>query len=327
MPFTVEQDKFILEAYFRNGHKDIGGNWNYSVRLCVEEYQTHFQNIELDDDVLCRHIRRIVSRFHEHGSVCKGKSTGRTTVLTEEVVEDVRTHLERSPTKPLRQLAQQTDSPILIYVHGGDYWQELGKEVSSYIVEPLYKNNFKVIVFGYTLCPETTLLQIQDQINRAFVKCIEYAKNTGSRSIYICGHSGGAQLVASLFQPPLNTTLEESNGILKGVFFLSGIYDLIPLTKTRANDALKLDVPTARKLSPLFQPFSALQDVLFFVIVGENESPAFVDQSDMFHRKLKGLGCKTELIVVKEVDHFDIAEQLNEENYEIIKLIISMESY
>ncbi|KAF5286629.1 hypothetical protein FQA39_LY16203 [Lamprigera yunnana] len=107
MPFTVEQDKFILEAYFRNGQKDVDGNWKYSVRLCVEEYQTHFQNIELDDDVLCRHIRRIVSRFHEHGSVCKGKSTGRTTVLTEEVVEDVRTYLERSPTKPLRQLAQQ----------------------------------------------------------------------------------------------------------------------------------------------------------------------------------------------------------------------------
>ncbi|KAF5303960.1 hypothetical protein FQA39_LY01745 [Lamprigera yunnana] len=84
------------------------GNWKYSVRLCVEECQIHFQNIELDDDVLCRHIRRIVSRFHEHVSVCKGKSTGRTTVLTEEVVEDVRTHLERSPTKPLRRLAQQT---------------------------------------------------------------------------------------------------------------------------------------------------------------------------------------------------------------------------
>ncbi|KAF5285092.1 hypothetical protein FQA39_LY16781 [Lamprigera yunnana] len=81
MPFTVEQDKFILEAYFRNGQKDVDGNWKYSVRLRVEEYQTHFQNIELDDDVLCRHIRRIVSRFHKHGSVCKGKSTGRTTVV------------------------------------------------------------------------------------------------------------------------------------------------------------------------------------------------------------------------------------------------------
>ncbi|KAF5277035.1 hypothetical protein FQA39_LY06273 [Lamprigera yunnana] len=108
IPFTVEQDKFILEAYFRNGQKDVDGKWKNSVRLCVEEYQTHFQNIELDDDVLCRHILGIVSHFHEHGSVCKGKSTGHTTVLTEEVVEDVRTHLERSSTKPLMQLAQQT---------------------------------------------------------------------------------------------------------------------------------------------------------------------------------------------------------------------------
>ncbi|KAK4881597.1 hypothetical protein RN001_004916 [Aquatica leii] len=210
------------------------------------------------------------------------------------------------------------ESPILIYIHGGDYWQELGKEVSSYIVEPLYKNDFKVIIFGYTLCPQITLAQVQDQINRAFVKCVEYAKNTGSKSLYLCGHSGGAQLVASLFQTCFNSIPEELSDILKGVFLLSGIYDLIPLTKTRANDALQLDSSTARKLSPLYQPFVASQDILFFIIVGENESPAFVEQSESFYRKLKGLGYKSELIVVKEVDHFDIAEQLNEENYEII---------
>ncbi|KAF5275875.1 hypothetical protein FQR65_LT04114 [Abscondita terminalis] len=219
------------------------------------------------------------------------------------------------------------ESPILMYVHGGNYWQELGKKISSYIAEPLYKNGFKVIVFGYTLCPEATLLQIQDQISRAFVKCVEYAKSTGSRALYICGHSGGAQLVASLFQTCFSTIPEGCSDILKGVFLLSGIYDLIPLTKTRANDALKLDSPMARKLSPLYQHFVATEDILFFIIVGENDSPAFVEQSESFHRKIKGLRYKSEMIVVKEVDHFDIAEQLNEENYEIIKLIVNMENY
>ncbi|KAK5649769.1 hypothetical protein RI129_000798 [Pyrocoelia pectoralis] len=219
------------------------------------------------------------------------------------------------------------ESPIVIYVHGGDYWQELGREISSYIVTPLYKNEFKVIIFGYTLSPEATLQQIQDQINRAFLRCVDYANSTGSRSLYVCGHSGGSQLVASIFQSSFSTIPPDSANILKGVILISGIYDLIPLTKTRVNEILQLDTTGARKLSPLYQPFIASQGVVFFIIVGENESPAFVEQSEAFHRKLKGLGYKSEFIVVKEVDHFDIAEQLNEENYEIIRLIISMEDY
>lgn len=219
------------------------------------------------------------------------------------------------------------ESPIVIYVHGGDYWQELGREVSSYIVTPLYKNEFKVIIFGYTLSPEATLQQIQDQINRAFLKCVDYASSIGSRSLYVCGHSGGSQLVASVFQSSFGTIPPDRANILKGVILISGIYDLIPLTKTRVNEILQLDTAGARKLSPLYQPFLASQGIVFFIIVGENESPAFVEQSEAFHRKLKGLGYKSEFIVVKEVDHFDIAEQLNEENYEIIRLIMSMEDY
>lgn len=219
------------------------------------------------------------------------------------------------------------ESPIVIYVHGGDYWQELAREISSYIVAPLYKNEFKVIILGYTLSPEASLHQIQEQINRGFRKCVDYANSLGSRSLYICGHSGGSQLVASIFQSSFSTIPSDSAKILKGVIFISGIYDLTPLTKTRANETLQLDLASARKLSPLYQPFHAAEGVIFFVIVGENESPAFVEQSEAFYRKLKGLGYKSEFIVVKEVDHFDIAEQLNEENYEIVRLIISMEDY
>lgn len=108
MPVTPEQDRFILESYFRNGERNAEGEWKYSTRLCIEEFAAQFPDNLLDNEVLSRHILRIVQRFRGTGSVCKGKSSGRPSILTENVVEDVRERMDQSPTKPLRQLAQQT---------------------------------------------------------------------------------------------------------------------------------------------------------------------------------------------------------------------------
>lgn len=113
MAFTLEHDQLILEAYFRNGERDANGQWTYSTQRCANEFIEQYPDLEIDYDNLIRHIRRIVTRFRSTGSVCKGKSTGRPSVMLEDTVEDVRARLEHSPTKPLRQLAQQIGKHIL----------------------------------------------------------------------------------------------------------------------------------------------------------------------------------------------------------------------
>lgn len=141
------------------------------------------------------------------------------------------------------------------------------------------------------------------------------------RGIYIGGHSAGAHLAISLLQS-LSTQDQE---LIKGAFLISGVYDLIPLLSTDVNDALKLDIGTARQLSPMSQQFMENRKMKVFVIVGESDTPAFKQQAELFHRRIHGQGIKSQFIMVKEVDHFDIVEQLNNENYEITRLIISME--
>lgn len=116
MPYSLEQDQFILESYFRNGERGNNGEWTYSVRACIEEMHNRFHNDEFDHDNLSKHIRKVVDRFRGTGSVCKGKSPGRPTVINENVLQTVQTHLLRSPTKPLRQLAQQTRE-YFIFIH------------------------------------------------------------------------------------------------------------------------------------------------------------------------------------------------------------------
>lgn len=105
---SFEQEKFLLEAYFRNGQRDLNGQWKYATRLCIDDLNAEFPDINLDYESLSRHVLRTVQRFKDTGSIVKGKSPGRRTVLTEEVVEDVRARLDQSPQKSLRQLAQQT---------------------------------------------------------------------------------------------------------------------------------------------------------------------------------------------------------------------------
>lgn len=103
MPFSVE-----MEAYFRSGERDENG-WQYSLRSCHLQFQEEFPNQDIVDyEIFSQHVRRLVARFRNTGSVCKGKSTGRKSVLTEEVLHDVHDRLEASPTKSLRKLSAQS---------------------------------------------------------------------------------------------------------------------------------------------------------------------------------------------------------------------------
>lgn len=107
--YSVEHNKFIIESYFRNGQRNENdGEWKYSVNLCVAEFVNRFPDVDFDYDNLSRHVKRIVHRFQASGNVDTGKSPGRPTLLTQDTLEDIQTRIERSPKKPLRQLAQQT---------------------------------------------------------------------------------------------------------------------------------------------------------------------------------------------------------------------------
>lgn len=108
MVFTEEHNKFLLEAYFCSGERTENG-WNYSLRSCHEQFYEEFRNHEaVNFEIFSQHVRRIVARFRNTGSVGKGKSPGRPSVLTAEVLGDVQDRVDVSPHKPLRQLSAQT---------------------------------------------------------------------------------------------------------------------------------------------------------------------------------------------------------------------------
>lgn len=107
--FTDLHNKFIVEAYFRSGTRNEQGNWDYSYKSCYEQFLEQFPELEFCYGYFRQYVRRLIQRFRKTGNVHKGKSTGRPTVLTDEVVADIHQRMDASPNKSLRRLSAETN--------------------------------------------------------------------------------------------------------------------------------------------------------------------------------------------------------------------------
>ena len=81
--------------------------------------------------------------------------------------------------------------------------------------------------------------------------------------------------------------------VIKGVFHLSGIFDLRPLVSTYVNEAVGMSTEEAEKNSPLSERnvetlvenlVEKNQNFRTFILVGEYDSPAFKLQGENFEK-------------------------------------------
>jgi len=219
------------------------------------------------------------------------------------------------------------DAPVFVFIHGG-YWQELGREVSSYFVKPFYDAGCVVVVVGYDLCPKEKMESIVAEVNSALLYTVSLATDRGSRGVYICGHSAGAHLAAmfmsSVHAPSSNT---DSVSLIKGYILSSGVFDLRPLLETYVNKALSLNKERAEKLSPLLLPHSKHDqgcEYNVLVVSAEYDSPAFIKQSIQYNQLLVEADIDSKHELITEVDHFSLMERLYEPDYQLTKMILSV---
>ncbi|KAF5296071.1 hypothetical protein FQA39_LY12693 [Lamprigera yunnana] len=112
MPFTSEQDRFIVMAHFQSVILNPDGNWSYSLQSCIEQFMQQYPDEMIEYDIFKQHKCRLVHRFETKNCTCKGKSTGRPTVLTENVIENIQERINRCPKKDVSQLSQQTGPSV-----------------------------------------------------------------------------------------------------------------------------------------------------------------------------------------------------------------------
>ena len=178
--------------------------------------------------------------------------------------------------------------PLLIFAHGG-YWQMLDKEDWSCIAAPYVARGIAVAIVGYTLCPETSVTGIVEELRQACAFLYLNAQRYGIErtAITISGHSAGGHLTAMMLAtdwPARDARLPVS--MFHAAIALSGLFELEPLTITHLNDVLQLTPQEARANSPILM--DKLSDTPLLAVVGGAESPEFLRQSKSLAQRWPG---------------------------------------
>jgi arylformamidase len=164
------------------------------------------------------------------------------------------------------------DAPLAIFLHGG-YWQSLDRAWFSHLAAGLTGCGIGVAMPSYDLCPTVTLAQLTEQVRDAAA----FLYRRHGRRMTAFGHSAGGHLTAMLMAtdwPSRDHGLPAA--MIAAGLPISGLFDLPPLIETTVNDALRLDVAEAQRLSPLLLPSPGLP---LHAVVGGAEGAEYERQS------------------------------------------------
>jgi arylformamidase len=194
--------------------------------------------------------------------------------------------------------AGRSGAPTFLYIHGG-YWQRNDKEPLHCLAPGLLEHQVNFATMEYTLAPAATLDQIVAEVRA----CVDYlltrlaGLGADPGRLVVGGHSAGGHLAA---------TLREHPGV-RGILPISGLFDLEPIQLSYLNQALRMDMDTARRNSPQLHLQSSCPAVL---AVGGAELPELQRQTGDFYAAYRARGLAAELLVLPGEDHFSILGQL-----------------
>ncbi|HEX6959085.1 MAG TPA: alpha/beta hydrolase [Ferrovibrio sp.] len=211
----------------------------------------------------------------------------------------------------------EADRPLLVFIHGG-YWQAMGKEDNSFVANgfaaPEADQIANVALLGYPLAPEADMDQIVASVRRALLWLWREAAPLGfdRNRIVVGGHSAGGHLALMA----MLTEWQALDGaaprdLVKGVASLSGLYDLLPISRCYLNDRLGLDEVVAIRNSPQYLlPSWRHIPAPMILAVGELETEGFHGQQHDFVKICQSVqGAVTE-ITAPGKHHFNIVDEL-----------------
>jgi len=230
-------------------------------------------------------------------------------------------------TKLLPTIDSIQPKAIFVYIHGG-YWQYFSRNESAFMAQTMSDAQILTAVIGYPIAPHATIDQIVICVEQGLVKILELAKKL-SIKIFICGHSAGAHLVATLLLINWKTKYNIDHEVFGGFFFISGVFDLIPLVSTYINEPLGMTISIAKNQSPLHRDnndyWSELKHVPILCVHAEHDSPPFHDQNRRYGSYLKKIGFdNVRVIQLNNFDHFDCIEQLEKKDQPLTTMILKI---
>lgn len=210
-------------------------------------------------------------------------------------------------------------APLFIFMHGG-YWQAMSKDLFSFIAKELNKHGIAVAILNYDLCPTVTLDEITSQIRQAICwlghHADEYSIN--KQQLHLCGHSAGGHLTAAMMATDWQTIEPEfDSSVIRSGLSISGVFELEPLIYTGINQALGLELESARRNSPALA--SPTLNLPLTLLVGGNESAEFHRQSQQLAKEWGSQGVLTQYESLPGLNHFTMINEFALDNSPLLK--------
>jgi acetyl esterase/lipase len=190
---------------------------------------------------------------------------------------------------------------LFVFVHGG-YWHLRNGRDFSYLGAGPLARGCAVAIVNYRLAPQVRIRQITEDVRDA----LRATAAAVDGPVYLAGHSAGGHLVSRMgCQGVLE---EELAARIVRILSISGLHDLRPLLRVKMNEALRLDAEEAAAESPaLLLPLEGLE---IACVVGANELPELVRQTDLLANIWRGLAAETRAIHMPGLHHFDVIDSL-----------------
>lgn len=210
--------------------------------------------------------------------------------------------------------------PCLAFVHGG-FWQEGSKAGSGFAARALAEAGWATALIGYTLAPQARLSEIVEQVGVAIAWLADNAAplRLDPDRLVLAGHSAGAHMAAAVIAGKAGPSAARTPA---GAVLISGVFDLAPIAASYVNDAVGMDEEEIRNLSLL--DARPVCDIPVHVLVGADETPAFIAQSDALQQNWSVL---LEGITRHDApgrDHFDILDELADASSPSFREILEM---
>ena len=203
---------------------------------------------------------------------------------------------------------------LTVFVHGG-YWMKFCKDDWSHLAEGTLSQGWAFALVGYTLAPQIRIAAMVLEVSEAITKLAA----DFSGPIRLVGHSAGGHLVTRQIctDTSLSPTVMQR---IAHVVSISGVHDLRPLLRTKMNATLQIDETESGAQSPaLLRPFA---DMPLSCVVGADERPEFLRQTDLLANIWRGLGADITRNHLPKTHHFNVIDGLCDRDSELMRVLI-----
>ncbi len=200
-------------------------------------------------------------------------------------------------------------APLHVFVHGG-YWRSGQKENYRFAAAPVLAAGGVAAIVEYDLMPGTRLDVLVDQVRRSVLWLQHHARDFGAdpRRLTVSGHSAGAHLASFLAATGPAEGGARLLPAIRGLFLLSGIYDLSGIPESFLRTEAEMTVQEAAAWTPLASRQHPCQSRI--IAYGMKETAPFLDQAAAMYASLSSQGEPVELLPVPSLNHMTVVLDL-----------------